>query len=34
VRFPLEVDGHWNGRAFRWIDGRQTRLLLIPRPPR
>jgi Xaa-Pro aminopeptidase len=34
VRFPLEVDGHWDGRRFRWIDGRQTELLLIPRPPR
>ncbi|MEI6484878.1 MAG: Xaa-Pro aminopeptidase [Sphingomonadales bacterium] len=31
VRFPLEVDGFWNGQSFRWIDGRQTELLLIPR---
>ena len=31
VRFPLEVDGFWNGSSFRWIDGRQTQLLLIPR---
>ena len=31
IRFPLEVDGFWNGRSFRWIDGRQTQLHLIPR---
>ncbi|WP_353216928.1 M24 family metallopeptidase [Sandarakinorhabdus sp.] len=31
VRFPLEVDGFWNGNSFRWIDGRQTQLMLIPR---
>ncbi len=31
VRFPLEVDGFWDGARFRWIDGRQTELLLIPR---
>lgn len=34
VRFPLEVDGYWNGTSFRWIDGRQTQLLLIPRSAR
>lgn len=33
VRFALEVDGFFDGRSFRWIDGRQTRLHLIPRPP-
>ncbi len=31
VRFPLEVDGFWNGSTWRWIDGRQTQLMLIPR---
>jgi hypothetical protein len=31
VRFPLEVDGFFNGKDWRWIDGRQTELLLIPR---
>jgi hypothetical protein len=31
VRFPLEVDGFWDGSAFRWIAGRQKQLLLIPR---
>ena len=31
IRFPLEVDGYWNGSSFRWIDGRQTQLHLIPR---
>lgn len=34
VRFPLEVDGFWDGAKFRWIDGRQTELLLIPRKAR
>lgn len=34
VRFPLEVDGFWSGSMFRWIDGRQTQLLLIPRAAR
>ncbi|MEN9933389.1 MAG: hypothetical protein RIS17_1962, partial [Pseudomonadota bacterium] len=34
VRFPLEVDGFWDGSKFRWIDGRQTELLLIPRKPK
>ena len=32
VRFPLEVDGYWDGTSFRWIDGRQTQLMLVPRP--
>ncbi|MFZ4382353.1 MAG: M24 family metallopeptidase [Sandarakinorhabdus sp.] len=31
VRFPLEVDGFFDGKGWRWIDGRQTELLLIPR---
>jgi hypothetical protein len=31
VRFPLEVDGFFDGKSFRWIDGRQTELHLIPR---
>jgi hypothetical protein len=31
VRFALEVDGFFDGRSFRWIDGRQTELHLIPR---
>lgn len=34
VRFMLEVDGFWDGRSFRWIDGRQTELLLVPRSGR
>ena len=34
VRFALEVDGFWEGASFRWIDGRQTQLLLIPRAGR
>lgn len=33
VRFALEVDGFFDGERFRWIDGRQTRLHLIPRQP-
>ncbi len=33
VRFKLEVDGFFNGTDFRWIDGRQTELLLVPRQP-
>ncbi|WP_233281390.1 M24 family metallopeptidase [Sphingomonas changnyeongensis] len=33
VRFALEVDGFFDGNSFRWIDGRQTRLHLIPRQP-
>jgi len=32
VRFMLEVDGFFNGSDFYYIDGRQTELLLIPRP--
>ena len=31
VRFPLEVDGYFDGKGWRWIDGRQTQLLLLPR---
>lgn len=34
VRFALEVDGVFDGSSFRWIDGRQTELLLIPRKAR
>jgi hypothetical protein len=34
VRFALEVDGVFDGKGFRWIDGRQTELLLIPRRPK
>ncbi|WP_426169482.1 M24 family metallopeptidase [Sandarakinorhabdus sp. DWP1-3-1] len=34
VRFPLEVDGFYDGTKFRWIDGRQTKLLLVPRGER
>ena len=34
VRFALEVDGFFDGRDFRWIDGRQTELHLIPRQAR
>jgi Xaa-Pro aminopeptidase len=34
VRFALEVDGFFDGRSFRWIDGRQTELHLIPRQSR
>ncbi|WP_164156572.1 M24 family metallopeptidase [Sandarakinorhabdus rubra] len=34
VRFALEVDGFFDGSSFRWIDGRQTQLLLIPRAGR
>ncbi len=34
IRFPLEVDGFWDGKAWRWIDGRQTQLMLIPRAPK
>jgi len=33
VRFMLEVDGFYDGRTFRYIDGRQTELHLIPRVP-
>ena len=34
VRFPLEVDGFFDGTSFRWIDGRRTELLRIPRTTR
>jgi hypothetical protein len=34
VRFPLEVDGFFDGKGWRWIDGRQSELLLIPRTPK
>ncbi|WP_411816334.1 M24 family metallopeptidase [Hyphococcus sp. DH-69] len=33
VRFMLEVDGYFDGEDFRYIDGRQTELHLIPRLP-
>jgi hypothetical protein len=33
VRFMLEVDAFFDGTNVRYIDGRQTELLLIPRNP-
>ena len=32
VRIKLEEDAFFNGTETRYIDGRQTQLLLIPRP--
>lgn len=32
IGIMLEEDGFWDGEAFRYIDGRQTQLYLIPRP--
>ncbi|MEM9885624.1 MAG: M24 family metallopeptidase [Bacteroidota bacterium] len=32
VRIMLEEDGFFDGKDFRYIDGRQTELFLIPRP--
>ncbi|MEM8528938.1 MAG: Xaa-Pro aminopeptidase, partial [Bacteroidota bacterium] len=32
VRIMLEEDGFFDGTNFRYIDGRQTELFLIPRP--
>lgn len=34
LRFALEVDGVFDGTGWRWIDGRQTELMLIPRAPK
>jgi Xaa-Pro aminopeptidase len=34
VRFMLEVDALFDGEQVKYIDGRQTELLLIPRDPR
>jgi hypothetical protein len=31
VRFMLEEDGFFDGKAFRYIAGRQQKVLLIPR---
>jgi Xaa-Pro aminopeptidase len=31
VRIMLEEDGYWDGKAFRYISGRQKDILLIPR---
>ncbi len=33
ARFMLEVDAFFDGKTVRYIDGRQTELLLIPRNP-
>lgn len=30
VRIMLEQDGYWDGKQFRYISGRQTKLLLVP----
>ena len=32
IRIMLEEDGFFDGQTFRYIDGRQTELLVIPRP--
>lgn len=32
VRIMLEQDGYFDGKGFRYIDGRQTEVYLIPRP--
>ncbi|MEL6943598.1 MAG: Xaa-Pro aminopeptidase, partial [Bacteroidota bacterium] len=32
VRIMVEEDGFFDGENFRYIDGRQTELFLIPRP--
>jgi Xaa-Pro aminopeptidase len=31
IRIMLEEDGYWDGKQFRYLDGRQTELFLIPR---
>ncbi len=31
VRIMLEEDGYWDGKKFRYINGRQTEMYLIPR---
>lgn len=33
VRIMLEEDGYWDGKTFRYIDGRQQEIYLVPRPP-
>ncbi len=33
VRIMLEEDGYWDGESFRYINGRQEELFLIPRQP-
>lgn len=33
IRIMLEEDGFFDGKTFRWIDGRQREVLLIPRAP-
>ena len=32
VRFMTEEDGYFDGQSFRYLDGRQTEMHLIPRP--
>ena len=32
IRIQLEEDGFWDGKQFRYIDGRQREIMLIPRP--
>lgn len=32
IRMMMEEDGYWDGEKFRYIDGRQRELYLIPRP--
>ncbi|NOS93285.1 MAG: Xaa-Pro aminopeptidase, partial [Cyclobacteriaceae bacterium] len=32
VRIQLEEDGYFDETGFRYIDGRQTDLILIPKP--
>jgi len=32
VRFMFEEDGFFDGRSFRYFDGWQDRLILVPRP--
>jgi hypothetical protein len=31
VRIMLEEDGYWDGKSFRYINGRQKDVYLIPR---
>lgn len=33
VRIMLEQDGYWDGKQFRYISGRQVKLLLVPSHP-
>jgi hypothetical protein len=32
IRIMLEEDGYWDGQRFRYINGRQQNMYLIPRP--